>query len=108
MSNYKSFPDFGHEYSEIGLAIQFSGDILAAKDFIQGLYVHGGFHPAWKYERVIELTFEKGLLNSTRDVTEIRKQFREEFVKQDEFGPECTPEDEAKAWLRTFSLDYGY
>ena len=32
--------------------------MLACEGFIDALYVHMGFHPAWKFEHVEELIFE--------------------------------------------------
>jgi hypothetical protein len=66
--------DFVYHFNEA--LIPFSGGILAAKDFIRELYVHLGFHPAWKFERVQELIFDKGYLVESHDrsraVAEIR------------------------------------
>jgi len=101
-------PMFPHEYRDLGLLVQFSGEILAANSFIMELYLHGGFHPAWKYEKNLELKFENGLLTSTRDVSDIFKEFRHTFVTNDEGWPQCTPEDDARSWLKTVSLDYAY
>lgn len=56
-------------YDEIGLEIDFTGRILIAQDFIRELYVHAGFHPAWKFETVLELIFWKGRLLVTHDVS---------------------------------------
>ena len=38
-----------------------------ADGFIQNLYVHMGFHPAWKYREVHELLFEDGRLLHAQD-----------------------------------------
>jgi hypothetical protein len=40
---------FNAAYLDLAHKIPFSGGILIAKDFIEELYVHMGFHPAWKY-----------------------------------------------------------
>ena len=97
-----------HEYRDLGLPVQFSGEILAADGLIMELYLHGGFHPAWKYGKNLELQFDKGFLTSTRDVSDIFKEFRHKFVSSDDGWPRCTPEDDAKSWLKTFSLGYAY
>ena len=101
-------PMVPHEYRDLGLPVQFSGEILAADGLIMELYLHGGFHPAWKYGKNLELQFDKGFLTSTRDVSDIFKEFRHKFVSNDEGWPRCTPEDDAKSWLKTVSLDYAY
>ena len=97
-----------HEYRDLGLPVQFSGEILAADGLIMELYLHGGFHPAWKYGKNLELQFDKGFLTSTRDVSDIFKEFRHKFVTNDECWPRCTSEGDAKSWLKTVSLDYAY
>jgi hypothetical protein len=45
----------------------FTGGLLLGEDFIEELYVHMGFHPAYKYRNVLELTFESGRLLSQSD-----------------------------------------
>lgn len=47
--------------------MQFSGGLLIAKDFIEDLYVHMGFHKPWKYLTVVEFQFDAGVLLSTQD-----------------------------------------
>ena len=41
--------------------------MLIATDFIWELYLHLGFQPFWKYERVVELIFDKGRLVKEQD-----------------------------------------
>ena len=47
--------------------VPFTGGLLLGADFIEELYVHMGFHPAYKYQHVLELTFETGQLLSQSD-----------------------------------------
>ena len=47
-------------YKDLNLAIKLTGGLLIADDFIAELYVHMGFHPAWKYKEVHELIFDEG------------------------------------------------
>src|SRR5262245_37177060 len=49
-------------YKGLGHRVPYSGGILLARNFIEELYVHMGFHPAWKYREVHELSFEDGRL----------------------------------------------
>ncbi len=58
---------FSENYSNIGLPLPFTGGLLLGKGFIHKLYRHMGFHPAWKYEKVVELIFAKGVLTATHD-----------------------------------------
>jgi len=70
-------PD-GHEadYRFGSAPIAFSGGLLLGKGFIDDLYVHMGFHPAWKFRQVVELMFEEGRLTAAHDhsqrIAEIR------------------------------------
>ncbi|MDX2438021.1 MAG: hypothetical protein QNL88_13340 [Acidobacteriota bacterium] len=52
-----------------GLAhlVPFTGGLLLGADFVEELYVHMGFHPAYKYRQVLEVTFETGHLLSQSD-----------------------------------------
>lgn len=58
-----------HSYVGLALPISYSGRLLIADDFIRELYVHMGFHPAWKYRTVIELSFDGGNLTGRRDAS---------------------------------------
>jgi len=69
---------FAAHYERLNYHLEYSGGLLLADGFISELYVHMGFHPAWKYERVIELVFAAGILRAEYDrsvqVADIRKQ----------------------------------
>ena len=47
--------------------IAFTGGLLLADGFIRSLYVHMGFHPAWKYEDVREVRLEAGRVTADTD-----------------------------------------
>src|SRR5580765_7756635 len=49
-------------YSSLHEPVAFTGGLLLAEGFIRELYVHMGFHPAWKFQKVRELLFEEGRL----------------------------------------------
>ncbi|MCJ7754489.1 MAG: hypothetical protein MUP13_07980 [Thermoanaerobaculales bacterium] len=51
----------------LALLVPFTGGLLLGADFIEELYVQMGFHPAYKYQHVLELTFETGQLLSQSD-----------------------------------------
>jgi hypothetical protein len=57
-------------YEELGLPLKYDGPLTLGRDLIQELYVHMGFHPAWKYRNVAELRFREGVLESAEDVSE--------------------------------------
>ena len=61
---------FNNLYEGLHFPVSYSGGLLIASGFIQDLYVHMGFHPAWKYETVMELIFEKGILKTAFDRSE--------------------------------------
>jgi len=73
---------FNNVYDHIDLHMDFTGGILIAAGFIQQLYVHMGFHPAWKYETVSELTFSHGHLLETRDVSLQMSELRQKMTDQ--------------------------
>ncbi len=52
------------------------------------LYVHMGYHPAWKYEKVHELIFENGLLIEDRDISAKMKEYRDKRVNKEKSGRE--------------------
>jgi hypothetical protein len=67
---------FNNIYTELDLPLSFSGGLLIARDFIQELYVHMGFHPAWKFQEVWELIFGEGRLIESRNVSQAMADLR--------------------------------
>ena len=63
-------------YPDLELPIAYSGKLLIADGFIQDLYVHMGYHPAWKFERVTELHFVDGAFERAVDVSELYAKMR--------------------------------
>jgi hypothetical protein len=72
---------FNNHYEGLNFHLEYSGGVLLADGFIRGLYVHMGFHPAWKYETVIELIFEGGVLKGEFDRSVQMAEIRETFSK---------------------------
>jgi hypothetical protein len=72
---------FNNHYEGLEHHLEYTGGLLLADGFIEELYVHMGFHPAWKYERVVELIFDAGMLKRECDqsgrMAEIRRRFAE-------------------------------
>jgi hypothetical protein len=58
---------FDNYYESLNYHLEYSGGVLLAQNFIDDLYEHMGFHPPWKYEAVIELIFEHGILKQEAD-----------------------------------------
>jgi hypothetical protein len=98
---------FSNTYHDLNLRVGFTGGLLAADDFIRELYVHMGFHPAWKYRKVFELVIAHGSITETRDVSEQMQQIRNRMTQsQLEPGTNATKQ-EMEAWVAaTFKLDY--
>ncbi|MCB9895305.1 MAG: hypothetical protein H6839_12710 [Planctomycetes bacterium] len=101
------FGFFNWTYTDIGMRLDYSGGLLLADGFIQKLYVHMGFHPAWKYKHVHELVFDNGRLvdafDRSRQMVEIRKEFKNKPLK-----PSRELDSETiRSWIEgTFSRKY--
>lgn len=50
---------FNNRYENLDHPLTYTGGLLLAAGFIRELYVHMGFHPAWKYEKVVERAFDR-------------------------------------------------
>jgi hypothetical protein len=93
-------------YRNIGKEVLFEGGMLLGAGFISELYVHMGFHPAWKFECVHELIFENGILMEAYDRSETIAAYRER-MKGLPLDPGITDERVIKDWIdECFSLDY--
>lgn len=68
---------FSDNYHNVGLPLPFTGSLLLGEGFIRRLYVHMGFHPAWKFEKVIELAFAGGVFTAAHDRSAEMEQIRE-------------------------------
>jgi hypothetical protein len=87
--------------------VPFTGGLLLGADFIEELYVHMGFHPAWKFRQVHELIFDKGGVTKEADRSAEMAEFRE-MLDGRPLEP-SDPEDRAgvERWIRQcFSLEY--
>ena len=90
-------------YDKIKLPINYTGGLLIGEGMIAKHYVHMGFHPAWKFERVHELVFGSGRLIDQRDLSGAMKQLRDDIAS----GKRKDPDTTGAEWVsRTFSLDY--
>jgi hypothetical protein len=73
----RRYPVRGHFYDGLREVVPFTGGLLLADDFIDELYVHMGFHPAWKFREVHELLFERGRVVKAADRSAEMAEFRE-------------------------------
>ena len=74
---------FNNHYLDINFHLEYSGGLLIADRFIKELYVHMGFHPAWKYETVHELIFANGVLTAAHNRSEQMAEIRDRFLSDD-------------------------
>lgn len=89
-------------YEDLALPLPFSGTLTLGRDFIQELYVHMGFHPAWKFRTVAELRFRDGLLESSEDVSD---RYATQRAAAGGHGPGGAsggggPLEQIRAWIR--------
>jgi hypothetical protein len=87
--------------------VPFTGGLLLGDGFIEELYVHMGFHPAWKFRQVHELVFEKGRVVKEADRSAEMAGFRE-MIAGRSLGPrDPDNREEIERWIkRCFSLEY--
>lgn len=96
--------DHHHAYLDLDLSIAFTGRLLIAREFIQSLYRHMGFHPAWKFEESWELDLADGEITNARDLSGEMKVFRERIERGDAEDPDAVTDP---GWIaRTFRLDF--
>ncbi len=100
---------FDNIYHDLHLHIDFTGGMLVANGFIQTLYVHMGFHPAWKYETVHELVFSQGTLLETKDVSRQMAELRDKMTRQPLQPGTDVPGLELEDWIAsTFKRSYRF
>ncbi|MFW9924367.1 MAG: hypothetical protein ACFFDW_13880 [Candidatus Thorarchaeota archaeon] len=73
---------FMYQYKNVKMKIDFTGKLLLGKDIVPGLYEHMGFQKANTYKKVIELTFKKGILESTKDISKKMEEERKKNSKK--------------------------
>lgn len=87
--------------------IEFTGGLLIADGFIRELYVHMGFHPAYKYRNVFELIFERGRLVEATDRSQVMAELRNSMTQHRMMPDPQQSMAEVEEWIeQCFSLDY--
>jgi hypothetical protein len=71
-------------YEDLGVSVLFTGELLLARDFIEELYVHMGFHPAYKYREVLKVRHDKGRLMEIRDLSKNMANLRKKIGESGE------------------------
>jgi hypothetical protein len=95
----------GWEVAGLDVPVPITGGLLLGQGFISSTYVHMGFHPAWKFETVVELLVEHGMITATLDRSAEVAVFRQRI----ESGVVANPDGLRGGvnWVRrTFTLDY--
>lgn len=94
------------KYAGLDVAIPFSGGLLLGADFIRSLYVHMGFHPAWKFCSVVEVLLDEGRVTEWHDRSIDVERIRHAIESGE--SPEPDRRKDMHSWIeRTFTLDYG-
>jgi hypothetical protein len=98
---------FDAVYEELAHPLPYSGGLLLADGFIEDLYVHMGFHPAWKYREVHELVFRDGELVQQTDRSEQIAEFRQELGDTPLEPGRGAKRSDIKRWIeQCFSQEY--
>jgi hypothetical protein len=94
-------------YDELNEQIPFTGGLLIGRDFIREMYVHMGYHPAYKFRVVYELIFDKGKMIEEANRSEQMAQYRERISGQPLKPTDLNNQDEIEDWINDcFNLDY--
>jgi hypothetical protein len=102
---------FNNYYEKAQMPLEYSGGVLLGTGFIRELYVHMGFHPAWKYEKVLELVFDKGTLQSVSDRSAQMEDFRKQMLEAKGGEEESRPpgDDQIRSFIeRAFDRSYSF
>lgn len=99
-----------YRYDGLNELVLFSGGLLLADGFVDDLYVHMGFHPAWKYTTVLELVFANGILQQEFDRSDRMAEVRQKI--NDSSGDDSPARRPTRQEIydfidRSFDLTYG-
>ena len=94
-------------YEGLNHKVTYTGGLLLGEDFIDELYVHMGFHPAWKFREVHELVFDRGTLTQEADLSEKIAQVREKMSRTAHMPGLGANPGVVNRWIKEcFSLKY--
>ena len=92
-------------YREMEAPVPFTGGLLLARGFLRQHYVHMGFHPAWKYEEVVEAELEAGRVLRFLDCSSAMAEVRGRLAGKE--APDSANRQEIRLWIeRAFSRRY--
>jgi hypothetical protein len=87
--------------------VPFTGGLLLGDGFLPELYVHMGFHPAWKFREVHELLFERGKVIQEADRSAEMAEFREMLAGRPLEPGDPEDREGIERWVeRCFSREY--
>jgi len=87
--------------------VPFTGGLLLGDKFIREMYVHMGFHPAYKFREVHELVFDYGRVTLEQDCSAPMAEFREMLSSRSLAPGDRASQAEIEAWIKKcFSLEY--
>jgi hypothetical protein len=102
-----SWESFDFRYDGLREVVPFTGGLLLADGFIDELYVHMGFHPAWKFREVHELLFERGKVMKEADHSAEMAEFRQMLEDRPLEPTDHEDEPAMMRWVeQCFSLKY--
>ena len=94
-------------YRRMNYKVPYTGGLLLARDFIEELYVHMGFHAAWKYREVHELIFDNGDLLEESDRSKEIADFREAMINRPLEPGFGASQSEIENWIKQcFTQEY--
>jgi hypothetical protein len=98
---------FDAVYQGLNHRVPYTGGLLLADGFIKELYVHMGFHPAWKYREVHEVVFRNGSVVQEADRSKEIAEFRRELGDHPLEPGSGAKRAEIKRWIeQCFSQEY--
>jgi len=74
---------FNNHYLGLAYPLDYTGSLLLGDGFIQGLYVHMGVQSSWKFNKVLELDFQEGVLIEEHDRSEQMAEIRKQNVQRE-------------------------
>lgn len=90
-------------YDNINKEIEYTGKILLGSEFDFNYYIHMGYQRAWAYNKLIELTFEQGVLLDISDQSEMAEKLRQQITD----NPQAFKEKNIMKFVEdSFSLDF--
>lgn len=94
------------EVSELVVPIRFTGGLLVARNFVKGMSVTIGHAPAYKFQEVYQLNFDRGVLVSERDVSNEMATLRNRLIAA-QYADAAQEEAEISAWIElSFGLEF--